>query len=94
MPVWISAIGIGCIGMVCGYLVFYSYKRLNPPLNRHALQVGEVITLLTAVGAGGAIGSAFIALEGVNYVGAYGIGLLLGVVANIGLTMWHESQTD
>lgn len=92
MPIWINAIGISCIGMVCGYLIFYSYKRLHPPISEHPLPIGEVITLLTAVGAGGVIGSAFIVLEGVNYVGAYGIGLLLGIMTNVGLTMWHENQ--
>lgn len=94
MPVWINAIGIACIGIVCGYLVFYSYKRLHPPLSEHPLPVGEVIALLTAVGAGGAIGGAFIALEGVNYVGAYGIGLLIGVIANVGLTIQYERRAQ
>lgn len=92
MPIWINAIGVSCIGVVCGYLIFYSYKRQHPPMSERPLPVGEVITLLTAVGAGGVIGGAFIALEGVNYVGAYGIGLLLGITVNAALTVWHENQ--
>ncbi len=93
MPIWINAVGIGCIGVVCGYLIFYSYKRQHPPMSQQPLAMGEVITLLTAIGAGGVIGGAFIALEGVNYVGSYGIGLLLGVAVNVSLTMWHEGRS-
>ena len=94
MPIWINAIGVSCIGMVCGYLIFYSYKRQHPPMSEHPLPVGEVITLLTAVGVGGVIGGAFIALEGVNYVGPYGIGLLLGLTSNILLTMRAEGDLE
>lgn len=52
--------------------------------------MNEVITVLAAVGAGGAIGGAFIALEKVNYLGPYGIGLLLGTAVNIYFTIRHE----
>lgn len=90
MPIWINAIGVGCIGAVCGYILFYSFKRHHPPTTSAPLPVAEVITLLTAVSAGGAIGGVFIALEGINYIGAYGIGLFIGVTGNVSLTMMYE----
>jgi hypothetical protein len=90
MPVWITAIGVGCIGVVCGYVLFYSFKRHQPPIAQDPLPISEVISLLVAVGAGGAIGGVFIALEGVNYIGAYGIGLLVGVTLNVSLTIIYE----
>ncbi len=37
MPIWINAVGIGCIGVVCGYLIFYSYKRQHPPMSQQPL---------------------------------------------------------
>lgn len=90
MPIWITAIGVGCTGAVCGYILFYSIKRNQPPITTNPLSMNEVITVLAAVGAGGAIGGAFIALEKVNYLGPYGIGLLLGTAVNIYFTIRHE----
>ncbi len=90
MPIWITATGIGCIGVVCGYILFYSLKRNQPPTTSIPLSMREVISILAAVGAGGAIGGAFIALEKINYIGPYGIGLLLGTSVNVYLTMRHE----
>lgn len=90
MPILITALGVGCIGTVYGYILFYSFKRHHPPVAEEPLPLNEVISLLAAVGAGGALGSVFLALEGVNYVGPYGIGLLLGVAANVLLTIRHE----
>ena len=90
MPIWISAIGVGCIGIVCGYTLFYSLKRHQPPTTQSPLPIGEVISLLAAVGAGGVVGGAFIALEKVNYIGPYGIGLLIGLAANVVLTIRYE----
>lgn len=90
MPIWITALGVGCIGVVCGYILFYSLKRSQPPTASIPLSMREVITILAAVGAGGAIGGAFIALEKINYIGPYGIGLLLGTSINVYLTLRHE----
>lgn len=90
MPIWITAIGVGCIGIVCGYILFYSLKRNHPPTTTAPLPVHEVITLLAAIGAGGTLGGAFIALEKINYIGPYGIGLLVGITVNVYLTLRHE----
>jgi hypothetical protein len=90
MPVWITALGVVCIGVVGGYLVFYSYKRLHPPISTHPLPLVEVIALLTAVGASGVVGGAFGKLDGVNYIGPYGIGLFIGVAINVALTIRDE----
>jgi predicted MFS family arabinose efflux permease len=91
MPIWINAVGIGCIGIVCGYLLFYWFKRRHPPSAEVPLPLNEVVTLLATIGAGGILGGAFIKLEGVNYIGAYGIGLLCGLATNVMLTMLHEA---
>ena len=90
MPIWITGIGVGCIGIVCGYILFYSLKRNHPPTTTVPLPVHEVITLLAAIGAGGVLGGAFIALEKIYYIGPYGIGLLVGTSVNVYLTLRHE----
>jgi|GEM_PF-2932751 len=92
MNIWITAIGVGCIGAVYGYMLFYSYKRHHTPLANAPMPIKQVVELLAAIGAGGVIGSAFLILEGVNYMGPYGIGLLIGVVFNVILTMHHEGE--
>lgn len=89
MNIWITSIGISCIGVVYGYLLFYSYKRHHVET---PLPISQVITLLVAIGTGGVIGGAFLALEGVNYIGPYGIGLLIGVSVNVILTMRKEGE--
>ena len=66
MPVWITGIGVGCIRMVCGYILFYSLKRNQPPATTIPLSMYEVVSTLAAVGAGGVLGAAFIALESIN----------------------------
>ena len=92
MNIWITAIGVGCIGAVYGYMLFYSYKRHHTPIANASMPIKQVVELLAAIGAGGVIGGAFLILEGVNYIGPYGIGLLVGVVFNVILTMYHEGE--
>ncbi|MEM9774474.1 MAG: hypothetical protein AAF902_07845 [Chloroflexota bacterium] len=92
MSIWINAIGVGCIGCVYGYLLFYSFKRHFQPVATEPLPLKEVVTVLAAVGAGGALGAVFIALEGINYIGPYGIGLFIGVVFNIVMTLSLEQK--
>lgn len=92
MNIWITAIGVSCIGAVYGYMLFYSYKRHHTPLAHASMPIKQVIELLAAIGAGGVLGSTFLILERVNYIGPYGIGLLIGVVFNVILTMHHEGE--
>jgi hypothetical protein len=90
MSIWITSTGVGCIGIVCGYILFYSFKRNQPPITQAPLSMHEVITILAAVGAGGVIGGTFIALEQINYIGPYGIGLFVGTAVNVYMTLRHE----
>ena len=100
MPSWISAIGIGCIGAVYGYSMFFALQRYLPPISQTPAAPKELVLLLAAVGVGGAIGVSITSLDGVNYIGPYGIGLMLGVVINVVLTFhfqhryyeWTEDQ--
>jgi len=94
MPIWITATGVGCIGVTYGYMLFYSFRRHQTPLVETPMPMSQVLTLLGAIGAGGAIGGAFLTLEGVNYFGAYGIGLLMGVIANICVTIYLFKEKD
>jgi hypothetical protein len=59
MPILITALGVGCIGTVYGYILFYSFKRHHPPVAEEPLPLNEVISLLAAVGAGGALAVSF-----------------------------------
>lgn len=93
MPIWINAVGIGCMGCVYGYVLFYSFKRHHPPIVQSSLSIRDTVSLLAAIGVGGVLGAAFRSLEGINYVGPYGIGLLLGVMINVILTLLHESRS-
>lgn len=94
MPLWITAVGIGSLGAVYGYLLFYGFKRQQTPLVEKPLPLKEVVSLLAAIGSGGMLGGAFLLLEGVNYIGPYGIGLAIGVAINVKLTMRHEMNAS
>ena len=91
MPIWITAVGIGCIGIVFGYFLFYSFKRHHPPVSPSVMPIGQLVNILGAIGAGGVLGGVYILLEGVNYIGPYGIGLFLGVAINVTFTILYEN---
>lgn len=67
ITVWISAVGVWCIGTVIGYVLFYWLKPHQPPITESALSTSALLALLTAIGAGGAIGAALVSLEETNY---------------------------
>jgi hypothetical protein len=90
MPIWLNALGVAGIGVVYGYTIFYSLKRYMPPVARRPPSIRELLLFLVAMGLSGAIGSSFVSLDGVNYVGPYGLGLLGGMVANIVLSVAFE----
>jgi len=71
---------------VNGYILIYSVKRQLPPVSKSRTALKEVVMSLVWIGIGGTIGAAVISLDGVNYIGPYGIGLLAGVAANVAIT--------
>jgi len=87
MPLWVTACGIASIGAVNGYILFYSVKRYVPPVSGAHSSLKEVALSLMWIGIGGTIGAAVISLDGVNYIGPYGMGLLAGVAANVAMTI-------
>jgi len=90
MPIWITAFGVAGMGAMYGYFAFYALKRFLPPVAKHPPRVREVLFFLVTLGLSGAIGAPFIAVDGVNYVGPYGLGLLAGLLVNIVLSVAIE----
>lgn len=91
MSIEITATGIGCIGVVIGYILFYSFKRHHQPITPKPLPVTQLLTILVAISASGVVGKAFLDLRNINYIGPYGIGLLIGVAIEVILTMIYEN---
>jgi hypothetical protein len=57
MPTWINALGIGGIGAVYGYVLFYALKRYLPPVAEKPPAIKELVFLLASLGVSGAIGA-------------------------------------
>jgi len=93
MPVWIDSLGIASIGVVYGYILFYALKRYMPPVTQAPLTVKELLLLLTTLGLSGGISAAFVSVNGINQIGPYGIGLLIGSATNVGLSLWLEKKS-
>ncbi len=91
MSLEITAIGIGCIGSVFGYILFYSFKRHHQPLNPSPMPINQLVMILVAIGAGGVVGNAFLNVQGINYIGPYGVGLTIGVAIEVILTLIYEA---
>jgi hypothetical protein len=83
MPLWITAIGIGSYGVFYGYVMFYVLKRYLPPVSQTPPALKELMFTLASLGGSGAIGAWITAVDGVNLVGPYGLGLLIGLVLNV-----------
>lgn len=92
MPVWVDSLGIASIGVVYGYILFYALKRYMPPATQAPLTVKELLLLLTTLGLSGGISAAFVSVNGINQIGPYGMGLLVGSAINVGLSLWLEKQ--
>jgi hypothetical protein len=90
MPIWLNALGVGGIGVVYGYIIFYSLKRYMPPVAKRPPSIKELLLFLIPMGLSGAIGSSFVSIGGISYVGPYGLGLLVGMIANILLSVASE----
>jgi hypothetical protein len=93
MPLWINAIGTASIGCVYGYVLLYVIKRYLPPVAAQSPALKDLVLFLTSLSIGGVIGASITSIEGINYVGPYGIGLLLGFVANISVTFAVNRST-
>ncbi len=87
MPVWINACGISGIGIVYGYVLFYVLKRYLPPFSQAPPSIKEMVVSLGSLGGGSAIGVFVTSLDGISYIGPYGLGLLIGASANIAITL-------
>lgn len=94
MPLWIDAIGVLCIGVVQGYLFIYTLRRLLPPVTTTPAWFSKtsVFTVLASVGVTGVIGASSAVLPQGSMIGPYGIGLLVGLIANTGVILWLDHQ--
>lgn len=90
MNVFNAADGIGGIGWVCGYMLFFALKRYLPPISANERSPREIALLITTIVGGSFLGTRFISMDGNNYIGPYGVGLFLGVVVNLILTLTTE----
>lgn len=90
MPIWINALGVAGLGVVYGYLAFYALKRYLPPATKQPPRLRELLVFLATLGLGGAIGAPLAAVDGISYVGPYGLGLLGGLLANIAVSVAVE----
>ena len=79
-------LGISCIGIVYGYILFYTLKRYFTP--EKGMPVKELILLLGAL-SGSVIGISITS----GYIGAYGLGLFVGAGLNGGLTWLTETRS-
>ena len=93
MPIWINAIGIGCIGVSLGYVMLFALKRYLPmpstPAASQVPSIKELLLFLISLSAPGVVGltSTITSVDGINFIGAYGIGLLVGLIANIAVSL-------
>ncbi len=88
MSTLVNAIGAGGFGMFYGYITLYILKRYLPPLTQDTPKMRELVSALLTLTAGGVMGAMVRNIDGVNYVGAYGIGLMLGTMFNVIVTIW------
>lgn len=91
MPIWITALGVAGMGAMYGYFAFYVLKRYLPPVTSEPPQMRELLFLLVTIGLSGAIGAPFAEADGVSYIGPYGLGLLIGVLGNLVVSVVYEA---
>lgn len=88
MPTFINALGAAGFGAFYGYISLYILKRYLPPLSQAAPDVKDLVCALLSLAAGGTMGILVRTIDGINYLGTYGLGLVLGAMLNIGITIW------
>lgn len=100
MSIIITALGIGCIGCVFGYVLLFTLKRYLPPISKQPSSLKDVSMFLATLGLGGSFGLSLTDIEGTNYLGPYGLGLLVGLAANVAFTIavellvWRSTPDD
>jgi hypothetical protein len=76
----VTHIGIGCIGFVFGYLLYYSVRHTEK---------FDITLLSAAIGAvGGEVVIGWLGQGDKSWIGSYGIGLFVGFVTYLGLTLY------
>jgi len=90
MPIWINALGVTSIGIFYGYILLYTLKRYLPPVSQHSPSLKELALLLVTLGFGGVIGVSVTSIDNINYMGLYGLGLLIGLATNVAFTVITE----
>ncbi len=86
----ITSFGIVCYSVAYGYVFLYILKRLLPPITERRPTISELVLLLGSLGVGGLINAAVRDIDGRNYIGPYGNGLLVGVASNVIITLALE----
>src|SRR5207249_4262055 len=80
--IWLTSWGIGCIGFVFGYLLYYAVKHTDK------FDINLLSAAIGAVGSQAVI--AWLSQGNSNWIGPYGIGLFLGFMFYLFLT-WFLS---
>jgi hypothetical protein len=88
MPTWINALGASGFGIFYGYVVIYILKRYLTTLADQPPNIRELVSALISLTAGGVMGGLVRSVDGVNFIGAYGIGLTIGAMLNVAITIW------
>jgi hypothetical protein len=94
MPIWMNALGASGFGMFYGYVAIYILKRYLPPLAEQSPNVKELVSALVSLAAGGIMGGLVRSIDGINFIGAYGIGLIIGATLNVAITIWLGLRTN
>jgi hypothetical protein len=90
MSVQFNTIGIIGFGAFYGYVLLFIVKRCLPPTFHEPPSMKSLTVLLTSVGLGSIIGTSTTSIDGINYIAAYGLGLCVGLIANIIITLIVE----
>lgn len=88
MSIWITALGVSGIGAVYGFVLFYAIKRCLPPIADQSPSFKEIVSSFVAIGIG-LLGASLLTVDGINYIGPYGIGMFVGAAINTGITLEH-----
>lgn len=86
---WFDYFGVGSIGIVYGWVLFWVLKQYLPPIAETPTPFKELFPSLIMLVFGGSIGSVLTELHSVSYIGPYGVGFLIGSISNLGVTFLY-----